>query len=99
MWLSDKSSYVGNYKSGEKNGHGTYTLKGEVIYKGDWQRNLMHGKGTLKFIEDGRTYTGEFYRGRVEGFGIMNWSDGKIYEGEFKDGLREGYGVYLWSKG
>ena len=57
----------------------------------------MHGYGKFYF-QDYRIYEGEFYRGRLEGVGIMKYPDGRIYEGEFKRGLRDGYGSYQWEK-
>ncbi|TNV83004.1 hypothetical protein FGO68_gene12582 [Halteria grandinella] len=96
IWSSGQSKYEGTYADGEREGFGTFSVKGEVIYQGEWHRNQMHGTGKYR-LPNGGIYEGEFYRGRIEGFGLMRYHDSdRVYEGEFKDGIREGYGIYKW---
>ena len=52
---ADGSKYVGEFKNGEKHGHGTLTYK-KGKYKGDkyvgkWKYDVFHGKGTYTFSE------------------------------------------------
>jgi len=53
----------------------------------------MHGKGVYRW-SDGRSYEGEYYMDRKEGYGIYTWADGRTYTGYWKEGKQEGEGRY-----
>ena len=45
----------------------------------------MHGPGFLKW-NDGRSYNGEFFEDKKQGFGIFTWPDGRKYIGNWDKG-------------
>ena len=45
----------------------------------------MHGKGLFKWV-DGRSYEGEYYLDKKQGYGKFKWPDGRLYEGQWNDG-------------
>ena len=65
-------------------------------YIGPFKDEKSHGVGKIvyakgnenKFVE----YEGDFFEGRIEGYGIMKYANGDIYEGNWKRGLRHGKG-------
>ena len=59
----------------------------------DW----MHGKGLLKSLHDGSEYSGDFKKGKREGYGIYVYPDGDKYEGEWLDNIHHGKGKYTWA--
>eukprot|EP01015_Nassula_variabilis_P031886 TRINITY_DN7291_c0_g1_i2.p2 TRINITY_DN7291_c0_g1~~TRINITY_DN7291_c0_g1_i2.p2 ORF type:complete len:129 (+),score=49.44 TRINITY_DN7291_c0_g1_i2:61-447(+) len=48
---------------------------------------------------DGKTYTGEWKRSKMNGRGVTKWSDGRYYEGEYIDDKKQGQGKFLWPDG
>ena len=51
----------------------------------------MHGKGVFSW-PDGTRYTGEYVKGKKQGWGVFLWANGKEFEGTWKNGKQEGYG-------
>ena len=62
-------------------------------------RGILKRNQSSKIYADGRTYTGEWQRNKMNGSGIFTWSDGRVYEGDYVDDEREGNGVYRWPDG
>ena len=56
----------------------------------DW----MHGKGLLKSYHDGSEYSGDFKKGKREGYGIYIYPGGDRYEGEWLDNIHHGKGKF-----
>ena len=99
---TNKGKYVGEWKNGKKQGHGTFTYgegkwEGEK-YEGEFKDGYRHGQGTYSW-SDGDKYVGEFKDDKPNGKGTYTWSDGRKYEGEFKDGKKHGQGKYTSMKG
>lgn len=46
---------------------------------------------------NGDTYTGEYKKGRPDGWGEYTWDNKATYVGEWKNGLKHGKGH--WTKG
>lgn len=40
----------------------------------------MHGRGLFTWA-DGRSYDGEYFEDKKQGYGVFNWPDGRRYEG------------------
>ena len=56
-------TYTGEWKDGQFNGEGTYTLaNGSTRYTGEWRDGEHNGHGTYTFA-DGRTYSGAWKDG------------------------------------
>ena len=50
-------------------------------------------------LDDGSTYSGEWWNDRFQGQGIMTWPDGRKYVGEWKDNKLHGQGTFVWPLG
>ena len=49
----------------------------------------MHGKGVYAW-PDGRSYKGEYYMDKKEGYGVFCWPDNSEYRGFWKNGNQHG---------
>jgi V8-like Glu-specific endopeptidase len=92
------SKYVGEWKAGKANGHGTYTIANGDKYDGEFKDGSQSGHGTYTFA-DGMKYVGEFKNGKKNGQGTISYPKGAKYVGEFKDGKKNGQGVATFSDG
>ena len=61
-------------------------------------RRVPHGKGRMKYHNDGMRYDGEWSKGLWHGVGVVHAKDNH-YSGEFREGLFSGHGVRVWSNG
>jgi len=96
----DGSMYEGQVVDGIRHGEGTYK-SGSDQYTGQWEADQQHGKGRQTW-NDGRSYEGQFLRGRFSGVGKMSWQSAKgimTYEGEYVDDLKHGNGKFCWPDG
>jgi hypothetical protein len=48
---------------------------------------------------DNAVYEGQYWEGKKNGKGKLNFADGSIYEGEFKMNEICGSGIYIWKDG
>lgn len=68
---SNRTVYVGGYKEGKRSGFGSFYSSAEkLIYQGQFENNLPHGKGT-RFFANGSAYTGAFKEGKQHGLGYL----------------------------
>ena len=77
--------YVGEWKDGKFNGHGTVTSPDGRKYVGEFKDGKKHGKGTYTY-PDVVTYVGEWKDDKPHGKGTATYSDGRKSVGEFKEG-------------
>lgn len=68
----------------------------EDIYDGDTGKNILHGKGKLKYT-DGSTYDGDFVNNKKHGYGKYLWKNGNYYKGNWSEGMTHGK-AELYSK-
>lgn len=63
----DGSTYQGQWKAGKRDGIGkaAFTLGG--AYEGAWRDDKFEGRGKIVYAGSGRTWEGEFQRGRAVG--------------------------------
>jgi len=99
--------YVGNWKSGKKNGVGTcYSENGDVLYSGKFENDKpiepypsvnssTQKRFSLNKYTNSDKYWGEEKDGLFNGFGVYVWESGDLWFGNFKDGTRDGIGLYL----
>ena len=64
---TDRSRYTGHWKAGKRHGFGEETFGLGGSYKGQWDNDVFHGRGTITYAGSGRTYEGEFQNGRIAG--------------------------------
>lgn len=85
--------YEGQYNgNGQRHGQGTYYWDDSTVYTGRWERDLMHGKGTLT-LPDKSKYEGSFLGGQKNGFGTFTWANGDVYMGGFLNNMQHGRGT------
>ena len=80
--------YVGEFRDGGFNGHGTFTLPNGTKFVGEWKDGMPNGQGTVA-LPDGKKYVGEFPISTREGNQPGRPSgafDGHKPVGEFRDG-------------
>ena len=88
---------------GRKHGQGTMCYPNGNIYRGEWVKNHMQGKGVYSYYQ-GEGYTPDIYEGMFHedvqhGEGTYTRRDGTMYRGEWHCGKRQGFGYYRWSDG
>ena len=94
--------FRGEYQDGIKHeleqGTGTFTVKGLLQYKGQFDGGEITGKGAKTFV-NGSRYEGQFRYGEMHGEGTWESSDGdEMYVGQFVDNKRHGEGILTWRK-
>lgn len=100
LYVAEELQYTGESKDGKPHGKGTYTLKGELWYEGEFYQGDMEGKGKLYLTTTlgDQVYEGEFEDNLPNGKGIITEGNYR-YEGDMKNGLRHGTGrVYYKDK-
>jgi hypothetical protein len=93
-----KSSYIGCYYNGLKEGIGFSTFEDGCTYLGIYKDNLMHGIGLYRWPE-GHYYYGPWKDDRKSGVGFHRWSSGHTYIGGYKNDLKDGNGQYTFFNG
>ena len=92
---NDGSTYVGEWKYGNRQGYGRYTSSDKKkIYIGFWNCDLRCGQGRL-IDEDEGEYNGNWEKDKMNGQGVYKYKDGRFYKGEWKDGVRSGEGYFI----
>lgn len=80
------NSYTGEKKEGKKHGFGCDRNKnGDVSHYGFYKNGMKHGFG--KTTKPGLVFTGLFYRGSRNGFGILTCKGHKELHANFKKGI------------
>lgn len=55
--------YIGNYKNGKKHGYGKIKENGKIIYEGEFNEGVPHGKG-IRFDKNGIKIDVEMDKGK-----------------------------------
>ena len=79
---------------GKKKGFGTFQWKNGAIYEGEFDNDMLNGKG-LYIFPDGKKYNGDWKNNKMDGTGEFTWPNGRIYIGEYKDGKKKVLGHIL----
>lgn len=91
--------FKGGFKNGQRHGFGELILKDQVVYRGDWKRDVFWGKGTLQLrdvstvYENAVTYMGNFENGDFQGLGVIEFQDGSRFTTEFSQGKVSSPGI------
>lgn len=96
--IYDEDKYVGELRSFQRHGEGTYFWKSGDVYTGKWVGGKKEGFGIEKFT-NGARYTGEFKNSLRNGSGVYIYPDGGKYEGQWKNGKKEGKGISTLANG
>lgn len=94
---SDHFEFNGCFEKDKFHGKGSYWLKNESYYDGDWIKDVKHGKG-FEHFHSGVIYDGGYNQGKRDGLGTLTEQSG-TYHGEFKNDLFHGEGSYTWMDG
>lgn len=89
--------YEGEFEAGFRSGKGRETIGMDVIYEGEFKRNLKDGEGVL--LTPDYRYDGSFKKNRFDGYGKCVWKDNREYEGLWQAGLKHGNGEFRWPDG
>ena len=81
---SNGDEYEGDFKDGERSGHGRMLYADGSIYDGQWAYGEPEGQGTKTWV-DGIEYTGEWRGGMMHGQGRYTMSDGYVMQGIFQN--------------
>ena len=83
----DGSRYKGEYKFGKRSGFGVlFGPDGAETYRGEWNEDLRHGKGSLRGVSlGGGIYDGDFFQDKLSGRGKYTYTDGTSIEGQWLD--------------
>jgi len=93
----DGAVYEGEWKAGQREGHGMYQYAGDV-YEGEWKAGEKEGRGKFRYA-DGAVYDGEWKAGQMEGSCTFQLAGGDVYEGQYKIGQMEGRGTLRYADG
>lgn len=76
--------YIGSFKEGKMDGHGTYLWVDGERYVGEFKEGRRDGHGTYTWLS-GAFYVGEFKEGRRDSHGSYVWLNGNRYVGEWRE--------------
>ncbi|KAM6423907.1 radial spoke head 10 homolog B isoform 1-T1 [Liasis olivaceus] len=103
------SWYEGDFVNNIKSGWGIRCYKSGNIYEGQWERNLRHGEGRMRWLTSNQEYTGKWVNGIQHGCGTHTWYLKRIpgsqyplrneYVGDFVNGDRHGHGKFFFASG
>ena len=96
--IYDEDKYVGELRSFQRHGEGTYFWKNGDVYTGKFVGGKKEGFGIEKFT-NGARYTGQFKNSLRNGSGVYIYPDGGKYEGQWKNGKKEGKGISTLANG
>ena len=97
-WHTRSQRYVGQFREGDIEGHGSFECKNGDRYEGEWLNNVMHGRGVFVW-NDGLEYDGEYVNGKKEGYGSIGKNGECLWEGFWKNGIRHGKGYHYSANG
>lgn len=95
---SNGTSYVGQWRNGERSGKGTQIWPNGDKYTGEWLGDLPNGKGVMSY-SNGERYVGDFVGGKMSGKGTFSYLDNAKYVGDWLDDLPHGEGVKTFANG
>ncbi|XP_020820963.2 radial spoke head 10 homolog B [Phascolarctos cinereus] len=103
------SWYEGDWVYNIKKGWGIRCYTSGNIYEGQWEDNMRHGEGRMRWLTTNEEYTGQWVKGIQNGFGTHTWFLKRIpgsqyplrneYVGDFVNGDRHGRGKFFYASG
>ena len=78
------------------NGYGIFYSNDNIIYKGEWNNNMINGIGEYIWNNGEKKYIGYFLDDKKNGFGIFAWKNpNKIFIGFWINGKQNGVGKII----
>ena len=96
---ADNKRYFGDIVVNKITGKGRLTYQNGDRYVGDFESGLRHGRGTMNYVDDGRTYTGNWLRNKKHGHGKTTFLNGDSFEGNHSGGKRDRLGTQYYADG
>ncbi|XP_069666253.1 radial spoke head 10 homolog B isoform X5 [Haliaeetus albicilla] len=103
------SWYSGDWINNVKEGWGMRCYKSGNIYEGQWEKNVRHGKGRMRWLTANQEYMGQWVYGIQHGYGTHVWFLKRMpgsqyplrneYIGDFVNGERHGHGKFVYASG
>ncbi|GAB0196609.1 radial spoke head 10 B-like [Grus japonensis] len=103
------SWYSGDWVNNIKEGWGMRCYKSGNIYEGQWEKNVRHGKGRMRWFTANQEYMGQWVYGIQHGYGTHIWFLKRMpvsqyplrneYIGDFVNGERHGHGKFIFASG
>ncbi|NXV79451.1 R10B2 protein, partial [Atlantisia rogersi] len=103
------SWYSGDWVNNIREGWGTRCYRSGNIYEGQWEKNVCHGKGRMRWLTANQEYMGQWVHGIQQGYGTHIWYLKRMpvpqyclrneYVGDFVKGQRHGHGKFLYASG
>ena len=78
--LPNGDEYVGEFRAGSADGHGSFHSTDDWVYVGKWAGGKMCGEGQCRWSESGVVYVGQWLANQRHGFGKQTFPDGCVYE-------------------
>ncbi len=96
-----RGTYTGAWSDGKPNGHGTFAVSTESVYKGVWEGTWKNGTMTYGVCQysNGNRYEGNLSNGSPSGHGVMVYQNGDRYEGNWEGGMKHGDGAIKYADG
>ena len=94
----DGSDYTGDLVNGKRHGRGTMKFFNGNIYSGEWENDIISGKGTFTY-KNGDKYVGEYKYGKRSGKGTFTFVNGSSYTGEWANDHYSGHGRFVFKNG
>jgi hypothetical protein len=83
----DGSIYIGNHKSGIRNGKGVLTYRNEDIYEGEWKEDKREGHGKISFYDENPNNTQTNMGNQI--LRKMGWLNDRKSLGKAENGISE----------
>jgi hypothetical protein len=90
----DGSEYLGEWKSGKRNGQGRYTHNNNDEYAGKWVGD-QRWKGRWTSAQGNEYYDGYWQNNRPHGAGLRLYANGDQFDGEWAAGKRVGVSIQM----
>ena len=96
--IEEKSSYIGEWLNGKRDGLGLLCLDNEFKFIGHFSENNIDGYGRF-WNKNGDSYKGLWKNYQAEGWGIYRIKTGAFFRGVWSENKPNGFGIERWPRG
>lgn len=97
LWVTDGSTYVGEWKKNDINGNGEFRASDGSVLSGEFQKYSLKN-GTYTYTDGKQTITRYIKKGKLTSQ-VHITVEGNNYDGSIKDGELEGNGYIVYANG
>jgi hypothetical protein len=91
--------FEGYFNHGTKEPRGVLSFGDGDVYEGEFEGNMLQGKGRLTNLSQKIMYEGYWLQNNMHGQGFYIWRDGRSYQGGYQHGEKHGFGIYKYCNG